>query len=95
MPCLFTVLLVDLQFAVEVDAEDDQVRRDIECAEAVYDVRVFHRNLLGQLDQEEDDHQVGAAFDVSDGTMLPGGLCISHGGIHHVCDGRTVLRGNG
>src|ERR1700733_11076135 len=57
-----TVLLVDLQLAVVVDAEDDQVGGHVEGAEAVEDVGVLHRDLLGQLDQEEDDDQVGAGL---------------------------------
>jgi len=90
---VFTVLLVDLQLAVVVDAQDDEVGNDVECAEAVDDVGVFHGDLLGQLDQEEDDDQVGAAlgqYDVRDA------CAISHCGIHLVVatgDGAALLAG--
>jgi hypothetical protein len=75
-----TVLLVDLQLAVKVYAQHDQVRQDVERAEAVDDVGVFHGDLLGRLDQEEDDDQVGAALEGQRCAHIS--LRISHCGIH-------------
>lgn len=41
-----TILLVDLRLDVEVDARDDQVGDNVECAHAVEYVGVIKRNLF-------------------------------------------------
>lgn len=57
---LRTLLLVDLELDVVVDAENDQVADSIECPDRVEDIGVFKGNLLGNLDHTKDDHNVGA-----------------------------------
>jgi hypothetical protein len=44
-----TILLVDLLLYVEIDAGDDYVGDDVECAYAVKNVRVIEGHLLGDL----------------------------------------------
>jgi hypothetical protein len=44
-----TLLLVDLSLHVEVDAGNDDVRQDVECARAVEDHRIVEGYPLGDL----------------------------------------------
>ena len=60
--CPRTLLLVDLQLDVEVDAGDEHVADDVESAHSVKDGRVVEGNLLADLHHHKDDHEVGAAL---------------------------------
>jgi len=60
--CPRTLLLVDLQLDVEVDAGDEHVADDVESAHGVKDGRVVEGDLLADLHHHKDDHEVGAAL---------------------------------
>lgn len=49
---LLTLLLVDLRLHVEVDAGNDQVGHNVECADSHQDVGLLERHLLGNLHHE-------------------------------------------
>lgn len=55
-----TLLRVDLHLHVKVDAQNDEIRDDIENADAQKDLRVFEGYLLGYLHHSENDEQIGA-----------------------------------
>lgn len=55
-----TLLPVDLDLDVVVDAQDDQVADHVERAHGVEDIGVVEGDLLGHLDHAQDDHNVGA-----------------------------------
>lgn len=59
---LRTLLLVDLELDVEVDAGDEHVADDVESAHGVKDGRVLEGDLLADLHHHKDDHEVGAAL---------------------------------
>ncbi len=56
----FTFLLVDFLLDVEVHADDEEVRDDVERADAHENLGVVEGDLFGDLHHAEDDHQVGA-----------------------------------
>ena len=58
-PCL------DLHADIIVDADNDQVRNDVQGSDAVQDIGIIERNLFRHLHHSEYDHQVGAATHVS------------------------------
>jgi hypothetical protein len=60
--CSRTLLLVDLELDVEVDASDEHIADDVESAYSVKDGRVVEGDLLADLHHHKDDHEVGAAL---------------------------------
>jgi hypothetical protein len=56
---LRTLLLVDLELGVEVQAGDDQVAGNVQGADNVEGVGVFEGNLLGHLHHSKNDDKVG------------------------------------
>ena len=55
-----TLLRVDLQLYVEVDAQYQQIGDDVQASDAHQDLRVLEGYLLRNLHHAENDHQVGA-----------------------------------
>lgn len=55
-----TLLLVDLELNVEVDAGDNEVAANVDGANKVEHVLIFEGDLLGDLHHTKDDHKVGA-----------------------------------
>ena len=58
----YTLLRVDLLLKEKVNANNDQVRDDIQRADARENLRIFEWYLLRHLHHTEDDDQVGATL---------------------------------
>src|SRR3569833_1071851 len=53
-----TLLLVDQRLDIEIDADDDQVADDIDCADRGEHSRIVERYLLGHLHHAQDDDNI-------------------------------------
>lgn len=62
-----TLLLVDLDLGVEVDASNDHVANDVDRANDVKDVRVFEGDSLRHLHHSKNDDDVGSVATLSVG----------------------------
>lgn len=56
----YTLFRVNLLLHVEVDGRNDQVRNNVQRADAHEDLGIVEGYLLGYLHHTEDDHQIGA-----------------------------------
>ena len=56
-----TLLLVDQEMGIGINANDDQIRQHIARANEHQDLRIVERNLLRHLHHHKDDHKVGSA----------------------------------
>ena len=58
---MYTFLRINLHPDVEVDAHDDEIAEDIECAHSHEDVGIIEGDLFRDLHHPQDDDQVGSA----------------------------------
>lgn len=58
---IHTLLLVDQEMGVGVDADDDQVGDNVASSDHVHHVGIIHWDLFRDLHHPKDDDQVGSA----------------------------------